>query len=434
MSDKLRDSSWDKDGILEKILGKIELPKMAAVKQKFDSSCIKDIPSVVTAEFGKIGIGDSIKEGDNIAITVGSRGVANIPVITKAIVDNVKALGGKPFIVPAMGSHGGATAEGQQKVIEGMGVTEEFIGAPIRSSMEVVEVGRTSKNKPVYIDKNAHESDGIIVAGRIKPHTAFQGPHESGIYKMMTIGLGKQLGAEFCHSEGFGVMHENVPEIARVMLKNSPILFGVGIVENAFDNTCIIEALRPEEIDEKEPILLLKAKELMPEIKIHNFDILIIDQIGKNFSGDGMDPNITGTFCTPYVTGPMEIKRYVVLDLSEETHGNAIGMGKCSISTKRLFDKCDFDQGYVNCMTSTVVEPAFLPIIMKNDRMAISAAVHTAVGCNKENPKIIRIMNTSHIEKIYVSEALEEEVKNHPEMTILEEFAPFSFNENGNLF
>ncbi len=434
MSDKLRDSSWDKDGILAKILGKIALPRMAQVKQEFDPTCIDDIPAVITAEFKKTGIGDSIRAGARIAITVGSRGVANIPVITKALADNVKAYGGSPFLVPAMGSHGGATAEGQRKVIEGMGVTEDFVGAPIHSSMEVVEVGRTSKNKPVYIDRNAYEADGIIVAGRIKPHTAFQGPHESGIYKMMTIGLGKQLGAEFCHSEGFGKMHENVPEIARVMLKNSPIIFGVGIVENAFDNTCIIKALRPEEIDIEEPILLQKAKALMPEIKIHDFDILIIDQIGKNFSGDGMDPNITGTFCTPYVSGPMQIKRHVVLDLSEETHGNAIGMGKCHISTKRVFDKCDFDQGYVNCMTSTVVEPAFLPIIMKNDRMAIAAAVHTAVGCDKENPKIIRIQNTSHIEKIYVSEALQDEVNSHPQMSFIGEFAPLDFNDEGNLW
>lgn len=434
MSEKLRDSEWDKHGVLTKILGKISLPRMAAVKQKFDPSCIEDIPAVISEEFKKPGIGDSIKPGASIAITVGSRGVANIPVITKAIVDNVKALGGKPFIVPAMGSHGGATAEGQRQVIEGMGVTEEFIGAPIRSSMEVVEVGRTSKNKPVYIDKNAHESDGIIVSGRIKPHTAFQGPHESGIYKMMTIGLGKQLGAEFCHSEGFGMMHENVPNIARVMMKNSPVIFGMGIIENAFDNTCIIKALRPDEIDEEEPKLLLKAKSLMPEIKIHEFDILIIDQIGKNFSGDGMDPNISGTFCTPYVSGPMKIKRYVILDLSEETHGNAIGMGMCDISTKRLFDKCDFDQGYVNCMTSTVVEPAFLPIIMKNDRLAISAAVHTAVGCDKENPKIIRIANTSHIEKIFVSEALKDEVESRDDMTLLEDFAPMKFDNEWNLF
>lgn len=434
MSGKLRDSSWDKDGTIEKILSKISLPKMAPVRQEFDPSCIADIPGEITKEFFKPGIGDSINTGASIAITVGSRGIANIPVITKAIVDNVKTYGGKPFIVPAMGSHGGATAEGQRKILEGMGVTEEFIGAPIRSSMEVVEVGKTSKNKPVYIDKNAHEADGIIVAGRIKPHTAFQGPYESGLYKMMTIGLGKQLGAEFSHSEGFGVMHDNVPEIARVMMKESPIIFGVGIIENAFDNTCIIKALKADEIDTEEPKLLLQAKKLMPEIKIHEFDILIVDQIGKNFSGDGMDPNITGTFCTPYVTGPMKIKRYVILDLSDETHGNAVGMGMSHISTKRMFDKCDLDQGYVNCMTNTVVNPAFLPIIMKNDKMAISAAVQTAVGCDKDNPKIIRIANTSHIENIYVSEALKSEVDNNNELSFTGDYAPFGFNENGNLF
>ncbi len=424
---------WDRDGVIAGILSPVKIPKMATVRQNFDNTRIEDIPAAVAEQFSKEEIRSSIRPGASIAITVGSRGVANIDVITRELVRNVKLCGGEPFIVPAMGSHGGATAAGQKEMIEGFGVTEEFIGAPIRSSMETVHIGNTKDGRPVFIDSFAAASDGIIVAGRVKPHTAFRGEFESGIYKMMAIGLGKQKGAEECHREGFGRMAYNVVAYGETILNNAPVLFGFAIIENAFDDTAYVEAIPRDRITMREPELLKIAKGLMPSIAIQDIDILIIDKIGKNFSGDGMDPNITATYCTPYASGGPTVQRYVVLDLSDETHGNAIGAGMADIGTKRLFDKIDFDAAYPNALTCTVLHTAKVPVIMKNDEMAIKAAIFASVGIDKDRPRIVRIANTSHIDTIMVSESLAEEVAQHPIMELMEPFAPLPFDAEGNL-
>ena len=424
---------WDRDGVLEGMLSPIQLPKMARVRQKFNSDRIEDIPAAVAREFERPEISGTILPGAEIAITAGSRGVANIPQIIRSLVANVKRYGGKPFIVPAMGSHGGATAAGQKEMLEGLGVTEEYVGAPIRSSMETVHIGDTKDGKPVFMDKIAAASDGIIVAGRVKPHTSFRGTYESGIYKMMAIGLGKQKGAEECHAEGFGRMAYNVVTYGETILKNAPILFGFAIIENAFDDTAIVEAIEKDRITEREPELLETARSLMPSIGIRDIDILIVDKIGKNFSGDGMDPNITATYNTPYASGGPTVQRYVVLDLSDETHGNAIGAGMADFATKRLFEKIDFDAAYPNALTCTVLLGARVPVIMKNDEMAFKAAIYTCVGIDKKHPRIVRIANTSHIDTIMVSEALEEEVSRHPALELLEQFKEIDFDKEGNL-
>ncbi|MBP7494754.1 MAG: DUF2088 domain-containing protein, partial [Spirochaetales bacterium] len=349
------------------------------------------------------------------------------------IVKQIQKLGGKPFIFPAMGSHGGATAEGQREMLEGYGITEKTMGVPIKSSMETVVIGHTPEGKPVYIDKNAAEADGVVVVGRIKPHTAFRGTWESGLLKMMVIGMGKQKGAESCHDEGFGRMAHNVEVYADVIMSKANILFGVGIVENAFDNTCLIEAILPDHFKKREAELLKIARELMPKILIPKFDILIVDQIGKNFSGDGADPNITGTYCTPYATGGPEFQRYVILDLSDETHGNAIGIGMADFTTKRAFDKTDFDATYPNALTSTVVSGVKMPMVLKSDREAIQAALFCCTGIDKSKPKIVRIKNSSHIDTIMVSEALIEEARRNSQMQVLEEPKELSFDRQGNL-
>lgn len=434
MSMKLRDSKWDKNNVINNMLKDIEIPKMAKILQKFEDNSIIDIPKVIKQELSKEYIVKTIVPGQTVAITVGSRGVANIALITKEVVAIVKALGAYPFIVPAMGSHGGATAEGQRLTLEGMGVTEEYIGAPIKSSMEVKQIGANEDGKPVFIDKNAAEADGIIVMGRIKPHTAFRGEYESGLFKMMTIGLGKHKGAATCHAEGFKNMAHNVPAFARTIIRNSNILFGIALVENAFDKTCKIVALTREEIPIEEPKLLREAKALMPNIMFESFDIMIIDKIGKNFSGDGMDPNITATYCTPYASGGPKVERYIVLDMSEETHGNGIGAGMAHFGTKRLFDKMDFDEIYPNSLTSRVPETAKVPIILKNDKLAIAAAIYTCSEMSGEIPKIVRIQNTSHISEIYISESMVDEAKLNSNIEILEEPKVMNFNSEGNLF
>lgn len=433
MSKVYRDSQWDKNGVIEEMLKDITIPRMAKVRQLFDDTKIEDIPAVIREEFDRPEISKTINKGASIAITAGSRGIANIATIIKEVVKNVKRLGGNPFIIPTMGSHGGATSYGQKKVIEGLGITEDNIAALIKSSMKTTYIGDNCDGKPVHIDANAASSDGIIVVGRVKPHTAFRGDYESGLYKMMTIGLGKQKGAEICHSEGFGNMAHNVVAFAETIIEKAPILFGLAIVENAFDDTALIEAVEINAIAEKEPILLEKAKSLMPQIKIDNLDILIVDQIGKNFSGDGMDPNITGTFSTPYATGGPKVQKYVILDLSDETNGNAMGAGMADFGTKRLFDKIDFDAAYPNALTCTVVKGVKIPVILKNDKLAIAAAIYTCVGIDKKKPRIVRISNTSHINTIHISEALKKEAKAHPELEIIEPITDVPFDEDGNL-
>ncbi|MGI5098366.1 DUF2088 domain-containing protein [Treponema socranskii] len=433
MTNRRRDSQWDRDGVIHEMLKDVPIPRMGIVKQYFKDHSISDIPGAIKKEFCRPEIAKTIRPGDSIAITVGSRGIANIPLITREIVRNVKKLGGKPFIIPAMGSHGGATAQGQKEYLEGLGVTEEYIEAPIISSMDTVKIAETDDGKEVRIDVNAAHADGIIVAGRIKPHTAFRGEFESGLYKMMTIGLGKQKGAEFCHSEGFKNMAHNVKTFGKIILDRAPILFGLALVEDSFDNTAIIEAIPVNQIPTREPELLLKAKALMPKIYINKIDILIVDQIGKNFSGDGMDPNITASYCTPYAHGGPDVQRYIVLDLSDETHGNAIGAGMADFSTKRMFDKMDFDAAYPNALTCTVLKGAKVPVILKNDKTAIQAAIFTCVGIDKKFPRIVRIANSAHIEKIMVSEALKAEVEAHTDMGFLSEFQDLDFDKEGNL-
>jgi hypothetical protein len=433
MSERLRDSTWDRHGVIGGIIGSTPLPKMARIEQKFVDNGLKDIPGTIAKEFARKEIASTIKPGMSVAITAGSRGVANIAVILKEIVEQVKKLGGKPFIFPAMGSHGGATAEGQLEVLASYGVTEKTMGAPIKSSMETIVIGHTQEGKPVYLDKNASQADGILVVGRVKPHTAFRGKYESGLMKMMVIGMGKQKGAQSCHDEGFGKMAYYVEHFGDVHLANTKILFGIAIIENSFDQTCKIEAVEKAKIKEREPVLLDEAKSLMPKILIPKFDILVIDQIGKNFSGDGADPNVSATYCTPYASGGPEFQRYVILDLSDETHGNGIGLGLADFTTKRAFDKFDFDASYPNGLTSTVVSGVRIPVVLKSDKLALQASVFVCTGIDKKKPKIVRIKNTSHIEEIWISEALMDEARKHPQIKIIEEPKDFDFDKDGNL-
>ncbi|WP_020610970.1 nickel pincer cofactor-dependent isomerase, group 22 [Sediminispirochaeta bajacaliforniensis] len=433
MSKKFRNEEFDRDGVVFGMLKDVPLPRMALVKQHFDASHLEDIPTEMAKQFDKAGIGNRIHPGMSVAITVGSRGLANIPLIVKEIVRNVKRLGGKPFIVPAMGSHGGATAEGQRSIVEGLGVTESFVDAPIRATMETVPVGISPDGKEVRIDANAAVADGIIVLGRVKPHTAFRGKYESGLFKMMAIGLGKQQGAQICHDQGFGMMAHNVEQFGNTILQSVPILFGIAIVENAFDETALIEAVPKEAIPAREPELLETARSLMARIGFKDIDIMVIDKIGKNYSGDGMDPNITASYSTPYASGGPNVQRYVVLDLSEETHGNALGAGQADFVTKRLFNKLDFDAAYPNALTCTVVSGVRVPLILNTDRLALQAAVFTCVGIDKRFPRIVRIANSSHVDAISVSEALRDEVRASDGLEFLSDFKPFCFDEEGNL-
>lgn len=421
---------------VSKLVSDIQLPKMFRVRQHFPRPKIEvdKIPDIIASLLSEDKFSSQIKPGMRIAITAGSRGVANVALITKCIADFVKLKGASPFIVPAMGSHGGATVEGQREILAGYGIVEEYVGCPIVSSMEVKKIGQTEDGKDVFIDKNAAEADGIIISCRIKPHTAFRGPYESGIMKMMAIGLGKQHGAEVCHAEGFKNMAKNVPLFGQAILKYAPVLFAVATIENAFDETCKLIAINADEVAEKEPPLLKEAFTYMPRILVDECDVLVVDQIGKNFSGDGMDPNITGTFCTPYATGGIKSQKVCVLDLSPETHGNGIGLGYSSATTKRVFEQLDLPSMYPNAITCTVLGGVRIPIVMESDKEAIQVCVRTCVEIDKTNPKIVRIPNSLHIEHIMLSEAYYNQAKQMSNITIESEPEYLKFNENGDLW
>ncbi|WP_281887922.1 lactate racemase domain-containing protein [Paenibacillus sp. YYML68] len=419
--------------VLRTLLQDIPIPDMVRIRQKFDDSKLDNPVAVLQEELKKPGAIDRIQPGQTVAVAVGSRGVAHIADFTKATIDAIKAAGGQPFIVPCMGSHGGATAEGQKDVLHHLGVTEEAMGAPIRSSMEVIEIDQLPNGLPVYVDKYASEADAIIVINRVKPHTAFRGPIESGIMKMIAIGLGKQKGAEACHQLGFKYMAENVPAMARIMLDKLPIVFGVALVENAYDETCMVEVLPAADIEEREVELLEIAKSRLPKILFSQIDVLVIDYIGKNISGDGMDPNVTGRYPTPYAHGGPDVSKMVVLDLTHETKGNANGVGTADFTTQRLVDKTDLAATYANGLTSTVCAPTKIATTLENDYYAIKAAVKTCNILDYTTCRLVRIQDTLLLGEIEISVNLLEEAKAHPDIEVLTEPYALTFNSEGNL-
>ncbi|MEM2342446.1 MAG: DUF362 domain-containing protein [Candidatus Bathyarchaeia archaeon] len=421
--------------------GEMLLPKMAEVKQKFDAPCLINYVSVLKDELKRINLAERIKPGSRIAITAGSRGIAHYPEILATIVNFVKEAGGNPFLIPSMGSHGGATPEGQIKVLEGLGVTPETVGAPIIASMEVEEIGRVYNNVPVYVDKVAIKSDGIIVVNRVKPHTEFKDKIESGLMKMMAIGLGKQKGAETIHrykSEGY---HKIIPEAARLIMRKAPIIAGVAIVENAYHEIAIIKALKPEEIEGEEMKLLEQAKNLMARLPFKDIDVLIVDEMGKNISGLGMDTNVIGRMwmLMPDEIDPLapRIKRIVVLDLTRESHGNATGIGLADFTTKRLVSKIDYEATLMNSLTGGWPELAKIPPALPNDRDAILMAIRSCGPIDPKEAKIVRIRNTLELERFWISEALYEIVKKDTDLSnkieVISEPREMMFDVLGNL-
>lgn len=400
-------------GVVSQLLAGVPIPRMFRARQIFPQEHIEpaDIPGAVMAQLDREPFRSKVQPGMEIAITAGSRGIANVDIITKAVVDFVKSRGATPFIVPAMGSHGGATAEGQIDILAGYGITPETMGCEIRSSMEVVELGVSDTGMPEYMDKNAYHADGIIISCRLKPHNAFRGPYESGPCKMMTVGLGKQKGAERVHADGMGKIGKNIPSMAKVALEKAPILFAIPCLENAYDQTWKLEAIDKDDILDREPELLKEAFAHMPSLLVGECDVLVVDETGKNYSGTGVDPNITGTFSTEYAHGGVKVQRTCFLDLSEASHGNSLGVGLANVITKRFFDKIDLEMMYPNCITSTVLTSARIPCIVATDKEAIQMCIRTCNGIDQNHPRVIRIPNSLHIGSIMLSEAYYEDVK-----------------------
>ncbi len=426
-----------KGGKVSELLRDIPIPAMFHARQVFPADRItaEEIPGVVERELSQEAFASKIRPGMHIAVTAGSRGIRNVDVITKAIVDFVKKQGAEPFIVPAMGSHGGATAEGQLEILESYNITPESMGCPIKSSMEVVELGVSSRGKTVYMDKNAFESDGVIVSCRLKPHNAFRGRVESGPCKMMTVGLGKQKGASLVHSDGMNHIAENIPTMAEVVIASGKILFAIPCLENAYDETMKLEAILPENILTREPELLQLAFQNMPSLLVKECDVLVVDEIGKNYSGTGVDPNITGTFSTPYASGGIKVQRTAFLNLSEASHGNALGTGLASVITAKIFDEMDIEKMYPNCITSTVLASARIPCVVANDKEAMQICIRTCNEIEMEKARVVRIPNSLHIGEIMLSEAYYEDVLagRYPGVTAVDAPAELVFDEEGNL-
>ncbi|MCI8549768.1 MAG: DUF2088 domain-containing protein [Lachnospiraceae bacterium] len=418
--------------LMDQLLADISIPKFVKVRYEMDHSHIDDVEGAVREALKREGTLDRIKKGDTVCITSGSREVVNVARITRAVCDLVKEVGGKPFIIPAMGSHAGADAEGQKGILAGYGVTEEAMGVPIRSSMETEVIGYAEDGQEVHIDKYANAADFIIPIGRVKAHTDFRGPVESGICKMIVIGMGKQHGAYQCHKMGFPNMSKNVMAFAKVVIEKKPNMFAIGLVENAYHQTCRIEAVPAGKILEEEPEILAYSKKRMGKIPFGQADILLVDEAGKNISGAGMDPNVTGR--SPLLpTEPPFFQRIAVFDLTDCSHGNIGGVGNADVTTMRLYNKIDLEQTYANGITSAVPESVKIPVVMPAERTAIKFAMRTAVDTDWEKGcRIVWIKNTLSLSEFYISEAMVQDAGKIPGMTVSSGLLEPQFDEEGN--
>jgi len=417
----------------------MQLPKMAKATQLFHQPEVVDLQTEIKTKLAEKQLKNRVKPGQRIAVTAGSRGIANIPLILKTIIDELRALGAEPFIVPAMGSHGGATPEGQIEVLHSLGITEETVGAPFEASQEVEIIGKLPDGVEVYLSSVALNADGIFVVGRIKPHTDFKGEIESGMLKMLAIGLGNQKGAEMIHWHRYDGYHRILPEAGKLIAEKTNIVMGLAVLENAHHKTAEVHALHQEEFYTQEKILLEKAKDLLPRLPFKEIDALIVEEIGKDISGVGMDTNVTGRFWMPNESDPRapHIKKIAVLDLSEATHGNAIGIGLADVTTRRAFEKIDYHQTYVNCLTQGSGETGKIPPFLANDRDAIATAIRISGPVDPTEARVIRIRNTQEIEELYISEALVRDLQNDPELQkrlkVVEELKEMQFDVMGYL-
>ena len=402
-------------------------PKLIKISQNLDRKRIENPQEELSLRIRQSGLLSRVKPGDRVAITAGSRGIHNISAILKTVADELKKTGAKPFIVAAMGSQGGNTVEGQLKILEGVGITEKSVGAPIVSGIDIIKLGTTPSGVPLYIDKSAYDSDGIVVVNRVKPHTNFRAPVESGLCKMVSVGLGKRPGAETMHRHGLGPV---IVEGCRAILKKASFLFGVGILENAFDETLDFRVVPPEEFERADEELLASSWRLLPEIPISPFDILIVDEMGKNISGSGMDTNVIGFWRRYGGEKKPDYQTLIVLDLTDESHGNAMGVGLADLITKKLAEKINLKVTYVNAITSGVWSNARVPITLEKDRECIETAL---AKYEDGEARIVRIKNTLRLHEVLITENLIPQISERNDLEIAGEPEPLQFDSSGNI-
>jgi len=416
-----------------------DYPLIFRVRQSFDgpSLPLAGIPEAVESELSRLDLATRVKPGQSVAVTAGSRGIANIALIIKATVAHFQKLGAKPFIVPAMGSHGGGTAEGQRGLLEGYGITEAYCGCPIRASMETVVVCQAAEGFPVHFDKHAFAADHVVVVGRVKPHTGFVGDIESGLMKMMLIGLGKHEGAKIYHraimNYSFGQI---VRSVAREVLSKCRIVAGLGIVENAYDQTAKLTAAAPQEFEDREKELLVLARQWMPRLPFKDAHILLLDQLGKNISGAGMDTNVVGRKYNDHVAAENEwpkIKRIIIRDLTDATHGNATGIGISEFCRSRCIEKMDAKITRINCLTGGHPTGAMLPLDYPTDQECLDAALPTIGLVEPPNARLMWAHNTLEVAEVECSLAYLDEARQRPDLEITRDPRPLPFDATGNL-
>lgn len=415
------------------------LPRMIRVQQDYPVPPKLDIEKTLRQEFGAVR--SRLKPGARIGVAVGSRGISHLREIIGAIIKILKEAGAQPFIIPAMGSHGGATAEGQIDVLSTYNITEATMGVSIRASMEVKQIGTSEHGVPVYCSVEAMGADGVIIVNRVKPHTDFSGDLGSGIMKMAVIGLGKRTGANTMHMAATKIGYEPaIRGIARVILREAPVICGVAILENQFHDTGKLAVLAREVIEAEETKLIVEARAMMPVLPFEEIDLLIIDRMGKNISGCGMDPNVIGRSVYGYVssiarTGTFTpyIRRIFVRDLTEETHGNAIGLGLADMTTTRLVRGMDHRSTYINALTAVQPQVAKIPIHFDTDREAIEQAIASLAITDGRPPMVVRILDTLSVANFEASEAMLPVIKKTPLLKIRGEGREMEFNAEGNL-
>jgi len=403
-------------------------PRMVRVKQRFAGPTLPDVHAAVRHALAAVTL--SVRAGESVALAVGSRGIVNVDAVVRATVDDLKARGARPFIFPAMGSHGGGTVEGQRSVLEHYGITEAAMGCPIRATMEVVQIG-TALGLPVWLDAHAAEADWIGVINRVKPHTGFTGTVESGLFKMMTIGMGKHRGAVQAHRANIRHGYEAmIVALGREMLARARIAFGLGIVENGYDETALVRAFLPGDLEAGERELLRQAKAWMAKLPFDPIDLLIVDEMGKDVSGSGMDTNILGrhaTFFEPPYTSP-KITFVVVCDLTPHSYGNATGIGNADFTTRRLADKIDWEATYINGLTACSPGGVKLPTVLDSARDAVAVALACLGRERIEDIRAVRIRNTLRLTEVEVSESFLPELATREDLTPLGAPAPLAFD------
>jgi hypothetical protein len=407
-------------------------PRVMRIRQRLEVPEISDVAAHVRQELRSVGLASRVPSGARIAVTAGSRGISSLPEVLLTLGEELRVIGAEPFVVPAMGSHGGATPRGQLEILESLGVTEGSVHMPVRSSLEVVQVGELPTGMPVYMDKFAKEADGTVLVNRVKPHSPWSRDVGSGLLKISSIGLGKQKGCSTIHSysvDDWRALYSNIREYAKVVIEKAPVLFGIAVIDNAFARPGKIVAVGSEDIPDVEPGLLEDAARLNGRLPFRDLDVLIVDRIGKNIAPDGFDMLVIGR----PGGGPPKIKRIIALDVTDESHGNAIGICHADFTTRRLASRIDYRALHMNALSSMDPNGAKIPIIADTDRDALDMALSTIGPVSAEQARLMRISDCIHLDEMYISEALARDVAGRSDLEPLSDLQPLHLDEEGSL-